>query len=139
VFHSFHYKPDNWRAAQVRNMGVIEGNVPVSDNDWETITRGGDAAIERWIADQMDGKSCCVVGVYIHNLKDRDGNQSPKGRNAFEDLTVDGKRLSSILKAYNPTYSTSTLLHDHIKDNLAQWVEEAISIRNSLSGTACRG
>lgn len=52
VFYSFHYKPDKWRAAQVRHMGVIEGNVPVSDNDWETITRGGDAAIERWIADQ---------------------------------------------------------------------------------------
>ena len=29
TFYSFHYKPDNWRAAQVRNMGVIEGNRPV--------------------------------------------------------------------------------------------------------------
>ena len=35
TFFSFHYKPDNWRAAQVRNMGVVEGNSPVSDNDWE--------------------------------------------------------------------------------------------------------
>lgn len=34
VFFSFHYKPDNWRAAQVRNAGVVEGNTPVSDNDW---------------------------------------------------------------------------------------------------------
>ena len=38
TFFSFHYKPDNWRAAKVRNMGVVEGNSPVSDNDWETVT-----------------------------------------------------------------------------------------------------
>jgi hypothetical protein len=47
VFYRFHYVPDNWRAAQVRNAGVVEGNVPVSDNDWEKITRGGEDAIKR--------------------------------------------------------------------------------------------
>ena len=31
----FYYKEDNWRASQVRNLGVIEGNILVSDNDWE--------------------------------------------------------------------------------------------------------
>ena len=41
TFYSFHHKPDNWRASQVRNMGVIEGNRPVSDNDWEQIKKGG--------------------------------------------------------------------------------------------------
>ena len=35
VFYSFHYSPDNWRAAQVRQIGSIEGNSPASDNDWE--------------------------------------------------------------------------------------------------------
>ena len=34
-FYSFHYQPDNVRASQVRNIGAIEGNQPVSDNDWE--------------------------------------------------------------------------------------------------------
>ena len=53
TFFSFHYKPDNWRAAKVRNMGVVEGNSPVSDNDWETVTGGGETAIKRWIDDQM--------------------------------------------------------------------------------------
>ena len=51
VFYSFHYKPDNWRASQVRNMGVIEGNRPASDNEWEKVTSGGDKAIEKWIAE----------------------------------------------------------------------------------------
>ena len=61
AFYSFHYKPDNWRASQVRNMGVVEGNSPASDNDWETVTKGGDPAIEKWIGEQMYGKSCAIV------------------------------------------------------------------------------
>jgi hypothetical protein len=63
AFYSFHYQPDNWRASQVRNMGVIEGNAPVSDNDWESVTKGGDPAIKKWVADQLDGKSCTIVLV----------------------------------------------------------------------------
>jgi hypothetical protein len=115
VFYSFHYEPDNWRAAQVRNMGVVEGNKPCADNDWERIKRNGDGAIERWIDGQLDGKSCCIVligentagrkwikyeieqawergkgllGIYIHGLKNRHGYQSNQGRNPFNDFTV---------------------------------------------------
>jgi hypothetical protein len=60
VFCSFHYIPDCARAAQVRNAGVVEGNQPVSDNKWEAVTGGGDAAIEKWIAAEMNGKSCAI-------------------------------------------------------------------------------
>lgn len=36
VFYSFFYfKDDNRRASQISNMGIIEGNQSVSDNDWE--------------------------------------------------------------------------------------------------------
>jgi len=28
-------------------MGAIEDDAPVSDNDWEKVTKGGDAAIEK--------------------------------------------------------------------------------------------
>ena len=57
VFYSFHYIPDCSRAAQVRNMGVLDGNQPASDNDWEAVKKGGDAAIKKWIDGQLDGKS----------------------------------------------------------------------------------
>ncbi|MBA2937014.1 TIR domain-containing protein [Paenibacillus sp. CGMCC 1.16610] len=161
VFFSFHYVPDNWRAGQVRNIGVVEGNAPVSDNDWEEVKKGGDKAIQDWIDTQIKGKSCAViligektagrkwikyeiekswnlnkgvVGIYIHNLKDKDGNQSTKGKNPFDDftITVDGKKksLSGVVKAYDPPYKTSTYVYDHIKENLEKWVEEAIEIRN---------
>lgn len=160
VFFSFHYKPDNWRASQVRNIGVIEGNSPVSDNDWESITKGGDKAIQAWIDEQLQGRSCTIVligantagrkwinyeiekswndgkgllGIYIHNLKDKDGDQSTKGRNPFDDFTMkrDSQKLSGIVKAYDSPYSTSTYVYDYIKENLESWVEEAISIRNN--------
>jgi hypothetical protein len=67
VFYSFHYENDNWRASQVRNIGVIEGNRPAPDNDWETLKRGGDNAIKRWIDDQMHYRSCTVVLVGFRN------------------------------------------------------------------------
>lgn len=160
VFYSFYYKEDNWRASQVRNMGVIEGNKPVSDNDWEQITRGGDEAIKRWINEQMNGTSCTIVligsntstrkwikyeiekswndgkgllAIYIHNLKDSNGNKSSKGSNPFDDFTMkrDNIKLSSIVKAYDPPYFDSQMVYDYIKKNLESWVEEAIKIRNN--------
>lgn len=157
VFFSFHYQPDNWRAAQVRNAGVVEGNRPCSDNDWETITKGGDAAIQRWVKDQLAGKSCAViligsatagrkwinyetrkawdegkgvVGIHIHGLKDVLERQSEKGRNPFDDLMIEGRKLSSIVKAYDTPYTSSAFVYDYIKENVAAWIEEAVSIRN---------
>lgn len=41
AFYSFHFKPDSWRASQVRNIGVVDGNQPVSDNDWEDVKKRG--------------------------------------------------------------------------------------------------
>ena len=37
VFYSFHYGQDSCRVAQIRNIGAIEGNASVSDNDWEIV------------------------------------------------------------------------------------------------------
>ena len=35
VFYSFHYDNDVFRVQQIRNMGLIDGNEPVSPNNWE--------------------------------------------------------------------------------------------------------
>lgn len=156
VFFSFHFKNDCWRTGQVRNMGVIEGNKPISDNDWEEVKKKGDSEIEKWIEGQLKGKSCAVVligektagrkwikheikkawemgkglvGIKIHNLKDSDGNQSDEGKNPFEEFTLGDKKLSSIVKVYNPPYKKSTNVYEHIEENIEQWIEEAIEIR----------
>jgi hypothetical protein len=157
TFYSFHYQPDNWRAATVRSIGVIEGNRPVTDNDWQTVTKGGDDAIERWIADQMNGRTCTVVlvgsatanrkwinyeivkswddnmgvvGIYIHGLKNSDGNTSTQGSNPFDHITHDltGNKLSSIVKCYNPRGFNSQERYDWIKKYLSDAVEEAVVI-----------
>ncbi len=60
VFLSFHFDPDSWRASTVRGIGALEGNQPVSANDWETVKRGGDPAIKQWIGGQMKGRTCAI-------------------------------------------------------------------------------
>lgn len=160
AFYSFHYRPDNWRAATVRNIGVVEGNKPASDNDWEAVTKSGDDAIKRWIADQMYGRSCTVVlvgantanrkwinheivkswdermgvvGIHIHGLKDANQQTSAMGSNPFDYIGYGntGKKLSSIVKCYNPAGSTSQERYDWISKHLENAVEEAIRIRNN--------
>ena len=59
----YNYNPDNWRASQVRNIGAIVGNRSASDNDWETIKKGGDSAIINWIVKQMNLRTCTIVLV----------------------------------------------------------------------------
>ena len=63
VFYSFHYQADGWRASKVRNIGVVEGNAPATDNKWEEVKRGGDAGIKRWIDEQLAGRTCTIVLV----------------------------------------------------------------------------
>ena len=116
VFFSFHYMKDSWRAGQVRNMGVLEGNPPVSTNEWEEVKQKGNNNIERWIAQNMDSKTCLVqlvgedtysrkwckheikhawkegkgiVCIYIHGLKDVLGNQGRKGANPLRQFCID--------------------------------------------------
>ena len=64
-FYSFHYEPDSWRASTVRKIGAIEGNQPVTPNDWESVAGGVNAEekIKRWIATQMQGRTCTIVLV----------------------------------------------------------------------------
>ena len=160
TFFSFHYKPDNWRAAQVRNIGMVDGNRPVTDNEWETITKGRAPAIKKWIARQLKGRSCTVVlvgsktagrkwisyeiseswnqgkgvvGIRIHGLEDSQGKMSSMGGNPFDHVTFEGsgKRLSTVVKCYNPKGTTSKMRYDWIKEHLANAVEEAVTIRNN--------
>ncbi|MCH8823211.1 MAG: TIR domain-containing protein [Planctomycetes bacterium] len=160
VFYSFHYKPDAMRASLVRQIGALEGNRPVSDNDWEKVVGGGVAAIKKWIAGQMSERSCTVVlvgqqtanrkwinyeiiqswnanmgvvGIHIHGLKNTDGKIAPKGNNPFDHVThtPTKKKLSTLVKCYNPAGTNSKERYAWITKNLANAVEEAIDIRGA--------
>ena len=119
-FYSFHYVNDVMRVAKLRNIGVIEGNQPAKDNDWESVTKGGSASIEKWIAEQMMGKSCTIVmvgsetagrkwinheilkswekgmgivGIYIHGISDINGKTSTMGANPFDCIKYQSQIL----------------------------------------------
>lgn len=154
VFYSFHYDNDVFRVQQIRNIGALEDNKPVSTNEWESVKRGGEASIKNWIDDNLRYKSCVVVlvgketanrkwvryeikkawelgkglvGVYIHNLKDPRTGKSLKGKNPFDQFAFgDGTKLSSVVKCYDPNPNDP---YNEIKNNLEDWIEEAIASR----------
>lgn len=67
VFFSFHYDRDAWRAGQVRNSAFLpnvsaEGRF-LDNASWETVRRQSNAAISRWINENIHGTSVTVVLV----------------------------------------------------------------------------
>ena len=160
VFFSFHYDNDNWRASQIRNMGKVDNSSTFSDNDWEEVKEKTDKKIEEWINSQLAKRSCLVVligektsgrkwinyeinkayelnkgivGIYIHNLKNKDGKQSNKGSNPFYNIYVgdDKKRLSNYVECFDSVYSSSTYVYDDIKNNIENLIERAIDNKDT--------
>lgn len=156
VFFSFEYNKDAWRASQVRNMGKVDNSSTFSDNDWEEVKSKKDSDIEKWIDEQIAKRSCLVVligkstsgrkwinyeiekayelnkgivGIYIHNLKDSDGNQTTKGSNPFYQFYIgdENNRLSKYVTCYEPPHSTSTYVYNDIKENIEKLIEDAIT------------
>lgn len=155
VFFSFEYNKDVWRAAQVRNMGKVNDDSTFSDNDWEEVKSKKDYDIAKWIDEQMAKRSCIVVligkttssrkwvkyeiekayelnkgivGIYIHKLKDKEGNQTEKGANPFYSVyTNDGERLSKYVTCFDSSYSSSQYVYDDIKANIEDLIEDALN------------
>lgn len=159
VFYSFHFDNDVMRVQLIRNIGSLEENEPVSPNEWEEVKKGGDPAIERWIAATMKNKECVVVligeetanrpwvkyeirkawqdgkglvGVYIHNLK-----CANKTRRTGIGTCTQGTNPfaqftvgSQNLSSIVKCYSPSSVdAYGDITRNLEAWVNEAIAIR----------
>lgn len=154
VFFSFEYNKDNWRAGQVRNMGIVDVSSTFSSNEWEEVKEKNDQKIREWIDLQLTRRSCLVVligsttagrkwvkyeiqkayelnmgivGVYIHNLKDIYGNQTYKGANPFYNIFTNSReRLSSFVTCYESSFLASTYVYDDIKIKLPNLIENAV-------------
>lgn len=160
VFFSFQYNNDSWRASQVRNMGKVDNSSTFSDNDWEEVKSKKDSEIKEWIDSQMAKRSCLVVligettssrkwikyeiqkayelnkgivGIYIHNLKDSDGNQSSKGSNPFYNIFIgeNNERLSKYVTCFDSKYTSSKYVYDDINENIEHLIEDAIKNKNN--------
>lgn len=154
IFYSFHYANDVLRVQQIRNIGALEDNKPVSVNDWESVKKGGDKAIEKWIDDNMKYKSCVVVligeetakrpwvkyeiekawkddkgllGIHINNLKDPKTGTCSKGTNPFDQFTF--KNKTGNIKTIPCKSPSSSDAYKDIKNNIEAWIEEAIKNR----------
>lgn len=150
TFFSFHYERDAWRAANVRNSGVLSDDEEsgfIDAVDWEKIEREGDGAIKRWIQDQLKGTTATVVligaetaqrewvlyeireswkrgnavlGVRIHGIKDRDGNTDSYGANPLDAIKLEG---GAALSTVCKTYDWVV---DKGREHLGEWIEEAV-------------
>jgi hypothetical protein len=153
IFFSFHYERDSWRAGQVRNSNVVASEDEygfIDGADWESIKKKGNAAIERWIDDQLENTSVTVVligaetasrewvqheilkswnrgnglvGIRIHNITDQDRKTDVAGRNPFDDFKLlDGTVLSSVCRTYD-------WVTDDGRKNLGEWANDAANVR----------
>ena len=151
-FFSFHYQRDIFRVSQVRNSWVTQGNTVAGFWDsanWEKVLRQGPNAIENWIENQLKGTSVIIVligtetaqrkyvkheisrsyalgkgmlGIYIHNCKNQNGQTSTKGENPFSKFHVEERGKKIILSEIYPTYDWVT---GSGYTNLGTWIEKA--------------
>jgi hypothetical protein len=153
TFFSFHYKNDVWRANQVRNSWVTKDNIEaagfVDAADFEKVEREGEAAIKRWIDNQLERTSVTVVligsdtsnrpyviyelekswekgngilGIYIHQLKDKDGRTDTQGSNLFGAIF---KSRYDDKQYFYERFETYDWFTDDGYNNLGKWVEAA--------------
>lgn len=153
VFFSFHYQRDIMRVSQVRNSWVTQDQTTAGFWDaasWESVKRGGDVAIKRWIEEQLNGTSVTVVligaetssrkyvnyeiersinlgkgllGVRIHNLRDPKTGTDVPGPNPFDNITVIDN--GGIRRSASQIYRTYDWKNDDGYNNFGSWVESA--------------
>ncbi len=160
VFFSFEYNKDCWRASQVRNLRKVSEDSTFSDSDWEEVKEKSDTKIKAWIDEQMAKRSCVVVligkttstrkwikyeiekayelnkgivGIYIHNLEDQNGEQTDKGANPFHSVfTNSGERLSKYVECFDSVFTLSKNVYRDISDNIEDLIEDAINNKAPL-------
>lgn len=121
----------------------------VDSAEIETLKRNTGAAIKRWIDDQMHGTSVtCVligqqtadsrwvryeieqsiekqnglIGIYIHNVKDRYGYTSPKGVNPFSRSPFNFRPATHLVY---PCCSYYDWIVNDGYNSLGGWIEKA--------------
>lgn len=136
VFFSFEYAHDVSRAMVVRNSWVTQGRQAagfVDAADFEEVKKGGDAAIKRWIREQLSGTSVTVVLVGSHTCSSEyveyEIEQSKARGNGI--LGIDISKIKD-LGGYTsercgemPRGYRFYLWNDNGYSNMGDWIEQA--------------
>lgn len=121
----------------------------IDSAEFEEVKKGGDAAIKKWIDKQLEGTSVTVVligsdtsnrdyvkyeleqswkrgngilGIFIHNCKDRDGKICIAGNNAFGPIFTSTKDKDEY---FFQRFKTYDWVSDDGYNNLGKWIESA--------------
>jgi len=136
VFFSFQYE-DVQRAMNVRNSNVIASDTKVGfidKADFEALERNGDAAIKKWINDQLHGTTVTVVLVGESTDKSKwvkyEIEQSVDRGNGI--LTIDISKIADLSAKTTNCCSLRVPGANHYlwnkqngRENLGKWVEAA--------------
>lgn len=161
VFFSFHHQKDSWRVGQVRNSWLLQKGTTNKFMDkaaWEAVERKGEAIVKAWIDRQMTGTGVTVVligqqtadrpyvkyeiqqsirqhkgilGIYIHDILDRNRKTTPKGRNPLNDFSAMGDHpwVGFLgVRSKQPLadiFQTFDWENDNGRKNMSDWIEEA--------------
>lgn len=142
TFFSFHYQRDVWRATNVRKSSQLKPSITpewIEASIWESAKTTGNAAVQRLIDNALNGTTVTAVligaqtasrqwvkyeidaslergngllGIYIHNIKDRNGYTDNKGSNPLPS-----------------GYRTYDWVNDDGYTNLGSWVDAAYDTR----------
>ncbi|MBO7072512.1 MAG: TIR domain-containing protein [Acetobacter sp.] len=151
VFFSFDYD-DIWRVMQIRNHRItIENSGYIDAAEFEELEKNGEKAVKTWINEQLENTSVTVVligsktseskyvnyeidksydrgngllGIYIHNIKDRYGNTSFKGKNPFDKWRIVDK-YDRKKYLFSDIYETYDWKYDDGYNNFGSWIEKA--------------
>jgi hypothetical protein len=152
AFFSFHYERDVWRAGQVRNSWVTKDREAAGFWDaasWEEVKKKGEEEVKKWIRKQLEGTSVTVVligaetssreyvkyeleqswergngilGIYIHQMKDKDGKTDTKGNNSFGSIF---KSDNDDKEYFFQRFSTYDWVDNDGYNNMGDWIEAA--------------
>lgn len=122
----------------------------------EEVKRDSDDAIKGWIDDQLHGTSVTAVligeetadrdyvqyeieksfkrgnallGIRIHDLKNREGSEGWDGRNPLKDYVARSESGKRQLAKVFPTYDWR---YDDGRENIGDWVEEAVEANEAF-------
>ena len=156
VFYSLHYVEDRARAAGIMANRAVSANTEASHAEWAKLKRSGDFAIQRWIEQQLQGRSCTIVligahtslrhwvhyeikrtrrlklamiGIYIHHLADAQGHTTVQGENPFEHPECGLGSGAKAVPVYDPLGADSAAVYRYIADNIGRWADEAVAER----------
>ncbi len=137
VFFSFEYEHDVSRANVVRNSWVTQGKEAagfIDAAEFEEIKKGGDAAIKKWIREQLNRTSVTVVLVGSHTCSSKyvkyEIEKSEERGNGLLGIDISKikdlngettERCGKIPEGYS-FYLWNT---DNGYNNLGDWIEQA--------------